>query len=676
MDTATSHDPAPASAPEPFGFSLDPLGHQPSGPARGPTTRIPELRAYSVGAVTPAGARRLHLNEFRGELPRSVLVAAEETHNELLGPAAYPTGHHEALAAEVATYVGAAGAADIMLAGGSDEVLRAVLDAAALRGLTTALIGIPGYTHFEHYAALRGLELVTYATGLGTSTDGLEAALRYYEPLLAQGCLVYLCSPNNPTGDLWSAGAVARLAAEHPNSLFLIDEAYVEYASVEAAGLGVFYGYPEGAHVKARSGEEWGPEQLTPKTCASLLNGSSLATLACVRPNIVVSRTFSKAFGLAALRIGYAVGRADVIRALRVSPSPKAISAAAVRAARAALRELPHYLLETVGTRADARMAADLLRQSGWFVLDTPGNFYLVYVGSPTAPAVEALAAAGVLVRDRGDQPGLAGFVRVTAGSDEDNEAVLEAFGQLAQPEGALPQTLYTNKGTIATLKRLTRRTLLILNQLLGTPVWAQGGTLLGMVRHRRPAARPLPPAADSGPLARVPGRKDGIRWRGGIVPVDDDVDLAYLRPADGSDPLAALVGVFAVAGLTLQRNRTDAYYQVGTNAPGEPISPVHIDIFSYHLVGEGTEAQYLLDDPRFRFEEPDSPQAHCNTSFAPDELFPLRTDHAFYDLPLAIPAKSEQVLRRALGEDFMHVMRVRTLSGLVEVPLSDYSPA
>jgi hypothetical protein len=198
-------------------------------------------------------------------------------------------------------------------------------------------------------------------------------------------------------------------------------------------------------------------------------------------------------------------------------------------------------------------------------------------------------------------------------------------------------------------VKSLMKRTLALL-AAAGVVVWAQGGTMLGIYRHR---------------CGLIPG---------GMVPTDDDGDLAYVR--NGADPLAGLVADFAAAGLALQRNRTNAYWQVGSNAAGSPLSPSHVDIFSYTLVGAGAGAKYVLDDSRFREEDPRSPQAHCNTAYRPDELFPLSTAYRFYDLMIPMPAKSGSVLARALGDDFMQTIRVRTPHGLVEAPLKDFTPA
>jgi histidinol-phosphate aminotransferase len=606
----------------------------------------PALRPYSVGGPVDRQVRRLHLNEYRFAHPPAVIEALRSALDtsrvdDLLTN--YQSGPDPVLAEDLARYVGAPSARNILVAAGSDEILRAILDTCPLRGQRALLMGVPGYTHFEHYARLKCLEIVAYPIGLGTSAADHEASLRYYADLLVAGCLVYLCSPNNPTGDMWGRDTVAALAAEFPRSLFLVDEAYIEFASV-AGNLSD----PVDVDVDDSS-----PLELH----AAALNARSLAAVALAHENVVVTRTFSKAFGLAALRIGYAVGAEKTIELLGIAVSPKAFNPIAAPVAHAALHCLAHYRRTTLAARREAQIAVKSLCVAGWWALDTPGNFYLVYVGD-AAGVTAALGGLGVQVRNRDDLPGLAGFVRLTAGTPADTIAVIQAFARLTPPTAKPPQALYTPKGVVAAVKALTKRVLCLL-RTADVQVWAQGGTLLGMLRHQTPL---------------VPG---------GMIPTDDDVDLAYVR-ANSKDPLEPLVSFFAGAGLTLQRNRTGAYWQVGTNKVGGEISPVHIDIFSYslvntfpyNLVGMGWGAQYVLDDVRFQEEDPSSPQAHCNTKYALDELFPLSTAYRFYDLVIPVPAKAEAALRRALGADCMQIMRSRTPSGLVEITLKDFSPA
>jgi histidinol-phosphate aminotransferase len=590
--------------------------------------------AYSIGPPPAAGVRRLHLNEFRFQHSEGVVKAARaqtETPVDAL-LTQYQSGVSSALYEELVRYVSAKSVENILIASGSDEVLRAVLETSRWRGHTTLLMGVPGYTHFEHHARMQGLTIVAYSIGLGTSAEDHEASLRYYSGLLSEGCLVYLCSPNNPTGDLWGRARVESLAKAFPRSLFLIDEAYVEFASA-ARSLDEDWELPEDAGWNA----EWAAH-------ASALNRASLAPLAATQDNVVVTRTFSKAFGLAALRIGYAVGTPKTIASLSIAVSPKSFNPLAAPVALAVLEDLEHYHFATRSALTEARRVVEALKAKGWWVLNTPGNFYLVYVGD-TRACVPRLTALGIQVRDRDDLPGLAGFVRITAGTSADSDAVIAAFGALQPPASPPPQTLYTSKGVVAQVKTLMKKALSILQQG-AIPVWAQGGTMLGMFRHRTSLID------------------------GGMIPWDDDGDLAYLRPGGVPDPLVSLIPRFAAAGLTLQRNRTDAYWQVGTNRAGEKISPVHIDIFSYREgpVAPDGQTTYLLEDERFRREEPNSARAECNTSYSHDELFPLSYEFRFYDLVVAMPAQSERVLRRALGENFMTEAKVRTPDGASHV--------
>jgi hypothetical protein len=130
----------------------------------------------------------------------------------------------------------------------------------------------------------------------------------------------------------------------------------------------------------------------------------------------------------------------------------------------------------------------------------------------------------------------------------------------------------------------------------------------------------------------------------GGIIPWDTDIDLGYLIPAAGIDCVAPLKAEFKKKGLILQRNRTNAYWQVGTNAENTVISAQHIDLFPYAL--DAKTNMYLNADERFR--EPDPAQSACNAAYKKDELFPLR-EGKFYNDTIPLPAKAEEVLDRVV---------------------------
>lgn len=563
-------------------------------------------QAYSIGATPPPESLRLHLNEYRfNHCPAVLKELSKSTQQPVCSQLThYQSGVDSALPDRLGDWLGVP-PANIIITPGSDDALRAAIDTSTGRGHTTVVMGTPGYTHFEHYCRLKPLQVCQYAIGLNTDHAAHLAALEYHAPAMAAGCLVYLCNPNNPTGDMWSPITVAGLADRYPKSLFLIDEAYIEFCMVADA---------------------------------ECFRSSVEVTLE--HKNVMVTRTFSKAFGLAALRIGYAVACPELIAQLAVAVSPKAFNPAAGRIALAALAHRDHYFGSAFALRDAARDLIRTLRESKWWVQSTSANFFLVYVGAAAAAVAARMAAAGVVVRSRDELPGMAGFIRVTLGTAEDNACFLRALSSETPPEEPPIQTIYTPKDRVAAIKIIIRETLIVLTAA-GVAVWAQGGTMLGVQRHH------------------------------GMIPTDDDGDLAYL--VEGPDQLAGLVREFAERGLTLQRNRTDAYWQVGLNKPGEPISRDHVDVFSYRRRAENGVMVYRLDDERFAYEDPDSPQAHCNTSYFEDELFPL-TDGKFYDMTIKMPARADQVLKRALGDDYMQVMRVR--SPPVSVVIRDFSPA
>ncbi len=574
------------------------------------------LLAYNIGERIE-GARRLHLNEFRFVHAPAVEGALRLSVDQLTS---YSHGPDPALVGKLAAYAGVP-AENVVVAGGSDEVLRSLIDITSrwFESPPHAIYGLPTYSHFEHYLKLRDIPSVGYVIGFDTTSETQELLMTCYGNKLARGSLVYMCTPNNPTGTIWSADSITRLANQYPKSLFIVDEAYIEFASADRA-------------VDGRGGLDG----LQP---IEALNAASASRLALQHPNVVVVRTMSKAFGLAALRVGYAVASGRTLQMLRAAVSPKSISILAAPVVCAVLDAAPHYWDAAVELRRQARATVFDLQIGGWTVHAPPANFYMIYVGDAQRVVAE-LAAQKIQVRDRSFMPGSAGYIRVTLGTRDDNAAVVKALWTLIPMPPEAPPTP-TPKRIIAQLRLMFQKTQRVL-YARKVACWATFGTLLGVARH------------------------------GGIIPTDDDIDLGYVIRKGEGDPVAPLVDDFRGEGLTLQRNRTDAYWQVGTNQPGERISPIHIDLFSYR---EDASGGYIVDDERFRVEKPGT--ADCNNQFLKGELFPL-VPRAFYDEAVLVPWKAEEVLRRSLGEDCMRIIRTRRPDGSPgpTATLTDFSPA
>lgn len=583
-------------------------GHEGGGPPQ-------RIERYELGPPPPKMAARLHLNEFRYEHAPGVLQTLAAVAADPTLCTQYPSAPTTRLKAALLSYLGFAQAPqeglgavriteqpDVAVGAGSDEILRAVVDACALRGIRRVFGGEPTYTHFSHFVKLRGLEWVPLNLGLGPDFEDLAALLRLHEGELDRGALVYLCTPNNPTGHKWGRGELAGLATRYPSALFLYDEAYVEFDGA-AQNMFAAPGTPEQAHAR--------------------LNACSAVGL--LRPplqlkNVVIARTFSKAFGLAGLRVGYCAAAAALIEEISVALSPKSVTALADATALAVLAEAEHYHSCAQLVAIERMRVVSGLAQLGIHVGGAGGNFVLFAL--PPA-GVAALRAQNVHVRDRSALPGLQGFARVTLGTGADTDAFLRGLRALTKSELPPPQTLqsaFAPKKLVAALRALISA---VFGVLRGHKIdaWLEAGTLLGAARH------------------------------GGLLPWDDDGDAGYLTPAGGEDPLAApsVQAALRARGITLQRNRTDAYWQAGTHKPGEALSPAHMDLFPFRW--DEAAGFYLNADPRFRFEaRAGDANADCNTRYGRDELLPLRPLR-FYGEELPAPAHFATALDRALGD-------------------------
>jgi histidinol-phosphate aminotransferase len=193
-------------------------------------------------------------------------------------------------------------------------------------------------------------------------------------------------SPGNPTGLLVPHAAVHALARALPDGLVFVDEAYADF------------------------------------TDAHFLGELPAA------PNVVVGRTFAKAYGLAALRIGAVIGDDAVIARLRRSLPPYSINVAAAVALEAALGDQAHltaYREQVRASKARVYAVCDRLGLAYW---PSEANFVLIRVGDRATAVVEALRARRIFVRDRSNEPGCAGCIRITAGIVAHTEQALAAL--------------------------------------------------------------------------------------------------------------------------------------------------------------------------------------------------------------------------------------------------------
>jgi len=202
--------------------------------------------------------------------------------------------------------------------------------------------------------------------------------------------LLYLANPNNPTGTwLDEASLDALLRAVPPEVIVVLDEAYHEYS----ASLGV----PDGTRWLAR------------------------------HPNLVIARTFSKAYGLAGLRVGYSLSHPDLADILNRVRQPFNVSLPALAAAAAALEDREHLEATLALNRAGIERLRSGLARLGIRAPASAGNFVLADLGRPAAPVHDALLRQGVIARPVGNY-GLPNHLRISTGTMAQNERLLAAM--------------------------------------------------------------------------------------------------------------------------------------------------------------------------------------------------------------------------------------------------------
>jgi histidinol-phosphate aminotransferase len=345
------------------------------------------IEPYVPGKSAAPGAPRvfkLSANESPiGPSPKAV----QALHKAALDIAFYPDGSSTRLREAIGARWGL-DPAGVIVGAGADEILAL---------LAYAYIGFGDEGVYSQYGFLEYKILILAAGGTPVVapetnyTANVDALLKSVTPRTK---VVFLANPNNPTGTLLPAAEIARLVRElPPNVLLVLDAAYAEYVRREDYEAG--------------------------------------AALVREYDNVVMTRTFSKIFGLAGLRVGWAYAPACVVDALNRIRPPFNVSSAASAAAIAALEDREHF---DVAIEHNARWLPWLVREIsalGLEILPSEGNFLAIHfprkLGRSADEADRFLAERGFVLRSVSAY-GMPDFLRLTVGSQEANELVVGAL--------------------------------------------------------------------------------------------------------------------------------------------------------------------------------------------------------------------------------------------------------
>jgi histidinol-phosphate aminotransferase len=344
------------------------------------------------GAVAES-ALQLNVNENPHGPSPALVAALQRAVGEVAGTLnRYPDREALALRADLAAYLTARTGVElateqVWAANGSNEVLQQVLQAFGGPG-RVALGFEPSYSMHPLLASgtSTGWVAERRAADFTLSAGDAVAAVERHRP-----AVVFVTTPNNPTGTATPLEVVDAVCAA-TDGVVVVDEAYAEFSAAPSA-----------------------------------------VTLLDRHPRLLVSRTMSKAFALAGARVGYLAASADVVDALRLVRLPYHLSALTQVAARTALAFTDELLgtVEQVARQRDRMVAG--IPALGLSVVPTEANFLLFGRFRDPAAVWRELLERGVLVRDVSGGPGLAGWLRVNAGTESETTAFLDALGALAR---------------------------------------------------------------------------------------------------------------------------------------------------------------------------------------------------------------------------------------------------
>lgn len=349
-----------------------------------------KLASHKIWSVLPnERANILKLDWNESTMPPSPLVldAVQELLQQPSFFNLYPAIFNKKLLESLSMYVGLP-VENIQYFGGSD-VLHEYICKAFISVGDPVMILAPSYDNFRLTCQINGADVYYsyYNEDFSFDSKRFENDIIIHEP-----AVIYICNPNNPTGNVFSCSYIEHLLREYPDTLFLIDEAYYEFSGVTVKDLVLSY------------------------------------------DNLLITRTMSKAFGLANFRIGYLIASKDNVQFINKIRNPKNFSTIAQVAACAALSDLDYMLEYVKDVKEGIKYFINACEK--WkdklTTYDSSGNFVLVKCCTyeHKMQLIDFLSTNNIFVRDTTQSPIVSNCFRITIGTKQQMRKVIEVMNK------------------------------------------------------------------------------------------------------------------------------------------------------------------------------------------------------------------------------------------------------
>jgi hypothetical protein len=398
-----------------------------------------------------------------------------------------------------------------------------------------------------------------------------------------QNHVFYICNPNNPTGTLWSTNDIVKFCEKYPN-LVIVDEVYIDFADIES---------------------------IIPWT-------SKLK-------NLIVIRSFSKAYGLAGLRLGYVVSNMYTILYLKTKYEHMHVTDIAKHYGIAVMNSLSHYKNNIDILTKNKQKISDKLKELGIFHINTRTNFMMIYVND-TDSVIDYLNDWGFIVRNMFKDYSIDRFIRINIPPSVDRLLTCFESQESEYFTKSIPlESFYTPLIYMMRLTNLLERAMSVLNAN-NIPYWISDGTLLGYGRN-----------------------KSIIKW-------DIDVDISILESEEYQ--LLAIQDELESMGLCLIKNRFGVYWQIrNINEVMQPLDIFYkskeykecpnIDIFMYRVDGD----KLINTDSRFVYNNPNiGKDAMVYMIYGLKDIFPT-IKSKINNISVNIPRYTDRILTKSIGD-------------------------